>query len=185
MIRITLGRMISVIVAAAAVTMMLAGSADAQSVSVSVTPGTLAITVTNSSVPFGIVALGTTIATDVDAITPASIENTGGLTPSTLTLEFDNASEASCDTGSWAAHISAAGTNQFVMDVALDNSTTDDSVNIPPFSGSPVPTGDLLTDAGTGIANLTDSIDLDFSLKMPTDVSTTGPCSMAMTLVVA
>ncbi len=184
MIRITLGRMVSVIVAAAAVTMMLAGSADAQGVTVSVTPGTLTITVTNSPYDFGVVALSGTATSDADGA-PVAIENTGGLTPSSLTLEFDNASEAACSSGTWDAHATTIGTDQFVMDAAVDDETSSDSVNIPPFSGSPVPTGDLLGDVVGGIASLNDSIDLDFKLQMPSGVTTSGACSMAMTLVVA
>lgn len=171
------------LVVLAALSMLLIGQARADGeVSVTVTPGEKAITVTNSPFAFSFVALNTT-ADSTGAGSRIGLQNTGGLAIATATLQFDNTNEATCSSGGpWQANATAAADNVFVLNVDTDGEFSSNKVNVPP---SDSPSGDILANGG-GLAAITDSVILDVQLVMPTlNTSSASDCSMPMTLTAA
>ncbi len=204
MLRITFKRIAAVAVTAAAVTMLLAGSAGAQGSSgtfgATVTPEVTDIVITggseaanDGSLVFGSQALGGTPDTTGSTLEDGSVTcngsdctvivtNNGSIAVATLKINYDVAAgaEAECGTTDWAADATAppsAGSDIFGMRVDDDGEfTTGETV---------IPTGTTLSSdilAGATIA-ASAAANIDFELTMPS-AATSGnnECTIAMTL---
>lgn len=167
-------------------TATLSVSVSAQAVSISVTGGAV-----NFGGPHGAnVTLQAHPQESVREALPPTLTNTGNTSLTFVQVTFSGpaGAEASCDsdTTSWAAHASAAGTDQFVMKAWASTSSaftnfTNSAVAVAPSTG----TGNILATGDSPIAQ-NGAVPILLELRMPNPpVAGSGGCTIGLVVTAA